>query len=228
MKPSAVDKAYEWLRQRILDGTLPGGSFIEEETVCEATGVSRTPAREAFNRLEGERFLTRVPRRGAQVRVLNAADLYDSFNARYMVESHAASELCASVGVVPEEMLRNLRIMDELEDFSSDDVILQYLAADHAFHSALVQTLGNQATIEFFESLWRTSQFASISRAGWLRSPEFRKTVSAQHHAIFDALESKDKEAAVGALSEHLRLSMSDIRAFPNNGLVGTSSAKSK
>lgn len=228
MKPSAVDKAYEWLRQRILDGTLAGGSFIEEETVCEATGVSRTPAREAFNRLEGERFLTRVPRRGAQVRVLNAGDLYDSFNARFMVESHAASEFCTSVGVTPEEMGRNLRIMDELEDFSSDDVILQYLAADHAFHSALVQTLGNQAIIEFFESLWRTSQFASISRAGWLRSPEFRKTVSTQHHAIFRALDTKDKEAAVEALSEHLRLSMSDIRSFPNNGLVATSSANSK
>ncbi|BCW40251.1 GntR family transcriptional regulator [Arthrobacter sp. StoSoilB3] len=225
MKPSAVDKAYEWLRQRILDGTLPGGSFIEEETVCEATGVSRTPAREAFNRLEGERFLTRVPRRGAQVRVLNAGDLYDSFNARFMVESHAASEFCTSVGVLPEGMSRNLRIMDELEDFSSDDVILRYLEADHAFHSALVQTLGNQAIIEFFESLWRTSQFASISRAGWLRSPEFRKTVSSQHHAIFRALDNKDKDAAIEALSEHLRLSMSDIRSFPNNGLVATSSA---
>lgn len=225
MKPSAVDKAYEWLRQRILDGTLPGGSFIEEETVCEATGVSRTPAREAFNRLEGERFLTRVPRRGAQVRVLNAGDLYDSFNARFMVESHAASEFCTSVAVLPEGMSRNLRIMDELEDFSSDDVILRYLEADHAFHSALVQTLGNQAIIEFFESLWRTSQFASISRAGWLRSPEFRKTVSSQHHAIFRALDNKDKDAAIEALSEHLRLSMSDIRSFPNNGLVATSSA---
>lgn len=222
MKPSAVDKAYEWLRQRILDGTLPGGSFIEEETVCEATGVSRTPAREAFNRLEGERFLTRVPRRGAQVRVFNAGDLYDSFNARFMVESHAASEFCASLGVLPDEMLKNLQIMDDLEDFSSDEVILQYLDADRSFHSALVHTLGNQAIIEFFESLWRTSQWASISRAGWLRSPEFRENVSSQHHAIFEALARKDKQAVVAALSEHLRLSQSDIRSFPPSGFAAT------
>lgn len=223
MKPSAVDKAYEWLRQRILDGTLAGGSFIEEETVCEATGVSRTPAREAFNRLEGERFLTRVPRRGAQVRVMNAGDLYDSFNARYMVESHAAAEFCAGVRVLPDEMLENLRIMDELEDFSSDETILQYLGADRAFHSALVRTLGNQAIIEFFESLWRTSQWASISRAGWLRSPEFRDNLSKQHHAIFDALVEKDGETVVKALSEHLRLSLSDVRSFPSNGFATSS-----
>ena len=228
MKPSAVDKAYEWLRQRILDGTLPGGSFIEEETVCEATGVSRTPAREAFNRLEGERFLTRVPRRGAQVRVLNAGDLYDSFNARFMVESHAAAEFCTSVGVVPDQMLKNLRVMDDLQDFSSDEAILQYLAADHAFHSALVQTLGNQAIMEFSESLWRTSQWASISRAGWLRSPEFRETLSTQHHAIFDALVAKDKEAVVKALSEHLQLSMSDVRSFPTNGFAAASSTRAQ
>ena len=226
MKPSAVDKAYEWLRKRILDGTLPGGSFIEEETVCEATGVSRTPAREAFNRLEGERFLTRVPRRGAQVRVLNAGDLYDAYNARFMVESHAASEFCSSVGVLPDQMLKNLQIMDDLEDFSSDEVILQYLDADHAFHSALVHTLGNQAIIEFFESLWRTSQWASISRAGWLRSPEFRQTLSTQHHAILDALVEKDGEAALRALSEHLRLSQSDIRSFPANGFAAAASTR--
>ncbi|MGC0239445.1 GntR family transcriptional regulator [Arthrobacter sp. SD76] len=150
MKATAVDKAYVWLRQRILDGTLPGGTFIDEATVCEAAGVSRTPAREAFNRLEGERFITRVPRRGAQVRELNSSDLHDAYDARFMVESFAATEFCAAGHKVPEAMYRNLEIMDENADFEDEAAALRYLEADQAFHAALVQTLGNRPVIDFF------------------------------------------------------------------------------
>ena len=113
MSETAVERAYSGLRARIMDGTLTGGSFIDEATVCEAVGVSRMPAREAMHRLEGDGFITRVPSRGAQVRAISPSELFDVFHARYMIESLAAAEFCWAARPVPPEMSASLAARDE-------------------------------------------------------------------------------------------------------------------
>lgn len=215
MNNTAVDRAYCWVRERILDGTLTGGSFIDELTVCDATGVSRTPAREAFNRLEGERFITRVPRKGAQVRSISSSDLFDAFHARFMIESFAAGEFCDARRAVPIEMLSSLAIMDELDDFAVIDNTLKYLDADRTFHLALVRTLNNQPIIEFFESLWRHNSWAAITRGQALRSDAWLGRNRSEHHAIANALAAHDRDAASEALKAHLKLSYTDFASIP-------------
>jgi DNA-binding GntR family transcriptional regulator len=215
VKESAVDRAYTWVRKRILDGTLPGGSFVDEATVCEATGVSRTPAREAFNRLDGERFVTRIPNRGVQVREVNSADLYEAFHARFMIESFAATEFCSSVRSVPPEMLTHLAAMDEPHDFASIEGITSYFDADRAFHAALVRTLNNRPIVDFFESLWRLNTWGTLNRGQMLRSETWLANNRAQHHAIATALGAHDLGAAADALREHLKLSFADFSSMP-------------
>ena len=62
--PTARAKAYAYVLDHIIRGDFRGGDFIEEEWVSSAAGVSRTPVREAFHRLESERFIELLPRRG--------------------------------------------------------------------------------------------------------------------------------------------------------------------
>ena len=62
-----ADRVYQIIRNRILHRELPPGTFIREQEVSRATGVSRTPVREAFNRLASEDFLERVPHRGFRI-----------------------------------------------------------------------------------------------------------------------------------------------------------------
>lgn len=214
MKTTAVDKAYSWVRRAIIDGTLPGGTFIDESLVCEATGVSRTPAREAFHRLEGERFITLVPRRGAQVREVNAGDLRDAYGARFMIESHAATEFCALDTAVlpPGAMLENLTIMRNLTDFDDVDAFYAYQAADQAFHGALVQTLNNQAVSNFFASLWQVNQLVMFKRVKpttlW-NNPAYA-LFTQQHIDIYDALVRHDREAVITLLRSHLSYNIRD------------------
>jgi len=198
-----VDRAYDWLRERIIDGTISEGTFVDEATVCDAAGVSRTPAREAFNRLEGERFITLVPRKGAQVRTLRSSDLHDTFKARFMVESFAVSNICAVKHAIPPEALRNLSVMDELSDFESIQNTIAYIEADRAFHTAIVRTLENPAIMDFFESLWRHSSRAAFNRGLWLRSAQWLDLNRSHHHAIIAALTNYDAEAAQAVLREH-------------------------
>ncbi len=51
---SASERAYQHVKERVLDGTLPGGELISEDEIAEALGMSRTPVRAAFGQLEAE------------------------------------------------------------------------------------------------------------------------------------------------------------------------------
>jgi Transcriptional regulators len=207
MKQSAVDRAYVWLRERILDGTLAGGTFVDEAMICAGADVSRTPAREALNRLEGERFVTLVPRRGAQVTELNASDLADAYRARVMVESFAAEDFCRAQRPVPQEMRDALAELDQLSTLPLDlPTRVAYQEADQRFHSSMVRTLGNAPILNFFESLWRVNRWAMISRSDLLHSHAFMEENMSQHHQLIESLEEHDLEKITAVLRQHLRM----------------------
>jgi DNA-binding GntR family transcriptional regulator len=61
---SAAARAYAHLKERLLDGRLPGGTLLSENETAHELGVSRTPVRQAFVQLEAEGLLDLYPRRG--------------------------------------------------------------------------------------------------------------------------------------------------------------------
>src|ERR1700759_102108 len=64
---AAKDRAHEYVKRQVLTGAFPGGELISEGEVAGALGMSRTPVREAFLRLEAEGLLRLYPQRGALV-----------------------------------------------------------------------------------------------------------------------------------------------------------------
>ena len=210
MKQSAVDRAYGWLRDRILDGTLAGGTFVDESMICEGAQVSRTPAREALNRLEGERFLTLVPRRGARVREISLTDLQDAYRARLMIECFAVDEFCATGRPIPREMVEARDEMDRLA--ASRDIVTRvaYAEANQHFHTSLVRSLHNQPIADVFESLLRVNALSmyvnlwTADPSDWSPTHPFVEQNLREHHAIIDALERHDAAAAKAILTDHL------------------------
>ena len=95
---SASDRAYDWTRSKILDGSFSGGSMISESDVSEPLGISRTPVREAFLRLEHDGTLKVYPKRGALIVPITAKDMRDVLEARLLVEPWAVSVVASSGG----------------------------------------------------------------------------------------------------------------------------------
>ncbi|WP_017792625.1 GntR family transcriptional regulator [Leucobacter salsicius] len=90
---------YEWVRDRIIDGTLPTGTRIRERDVAEEIQVSRVPVREALPRLEAEGFIRTLPRRGAVVAPMELCDVIEVFDVRAALEvlaARLAAERCAA------------------------------------------------------------------------------------------------------------------------------------
>lgn len=214
---TAVDRAYEWLRDAITDGSLPPGFFIEEAMVCEAIGLSRTPVREAFQRLSGERYLNLVPRRGAQVRGLSATELYEVFNARLALESHALRELCTRRMGAPAPMREALKEMTDFPDLTSQEDFIAYGRLDIAFHRAFVQAAGNTLLLQMYDSLRPLHERSSLTQAH--AKDSMRAVTTSQHHALLEALSLHDADAAVRTLGEHLH-PIAEIPAALGTGML--------
>ena len=204
MSKTAVDKAYEWLRTEIMSGSLPAGTFIEETTVCEATGLSRTPVREAFHRLSGERYVNLVPRRGAQVHGLSATELYEVFDARLAIESHALRELCARRVGIPPAMQHALDEMLAFRELKVREDFIEYGRLDIAFHRAGVEASGNALLLQVYDSLRPLHERSALAQARISRV-SLRNVTTLQHQAILKSLAAHDTEGAVRMLREHLR-----------------------
>lgn len=87
---SLSDGIYEWLRERIIDGTLAPGSRIRERELAERLKVSRVPIREALPQLESEGYIRTMPRRGAVVTRMTVRDVEELFDVRASLEVLAA------------------------------------------------------------------------------------------------------------------------------------------
>ena len=90
LPPNLTSLAYENIKRYILDGRLDEGARLTEEFVSTHLGISKSPIREALNRLETEGFIHIEPRRGAYLRSYCARDIDDLYDLRNALETHVA------------------------------------------------------------------------------------------------------------------------------------------
>jgi DNA-binding GntR family transcriptional regulator len=83
---TSSDESYEMLRQQIIEGKLRPGTRLQQNEIAEQFGLSRVPLREAIRKLEGERLVTVVPRKGVTVPDLTDDDIRDLYIIRIDLE----------------------------------------------------------------------------------------------------------------------------------------------
>ncbi|MEU4670062.1 GntR family transcriptional regulator [Amycolatopsis sp. NPDC023774] len=191
---------YAWLRDGIISGELEGGRFLDELWVSGVVGVSRTPVREAFHRLEAERFISLLPRKGAQVRAVTARELEEAYQSRRLIEGHAITEVCAAGAGAPAE----LAVL--IEDMARAGAERDWFAAsglDRRFHRAIVSAAGNTVLTELYDILRSRQQRVAV-RALEAR-PERLSIIDAEHRQLVAALAAGDAETALRILNQHLR-----------------------
>lgn len=193
-------RVYAHVRARIVSGESPPGCFLEEEAVSGEVGVSRTPVREAFQRLETERFIDRLPRRGAVVRGATAGELVQLYETRRVIESFVVRAIAERGIAVPPALERLVQRMAAPR--RAADAVFQ-AEGDFTLHRSLVALTGNDVMLETFGML-HLRQLRVGARAVSV-NPERMALVHTQHMALLDALKRRDAAAAVAILNEHLQ-----------------------
>ncbi len=140
--PTALpDRIYATLKHRILTGSiLPSARIIEKE-LCTEMHVSRTPLREALNRLALEGLVQIVPYRGYVVAPLTVQGFRELCEVRRILEAETAAlaaERATDADIAHLASLAELRYRRE-----DRRTYGKYLRANSAFHQALVRSSGN-------------------------------------------------------------------------------------
>lgn len=141
-RPTALpDRIYALLRHRILTCTMKPGEKIVEAALCEEMHVSRTPLREAFNRLAREGLIEMTPFRGVAVAPVTVEGYRELCELRKIVEG--ASAALAAKRSTPEAVDRLLAVAETRYQIGDKATYADYLRSNSAFHLELVRATGN-------------------------------------------------------------------------------------
>lgn len=188
---SAAERAYQVIRDGILDGVYGAGSMLGESSLATEIGVSRTPVRTALARLQNEGWITIYPKRGALVQGLSERAVLDLTDARLMLES-ASVERATSQTRTHLAVRLSESIVEQTQAFQSGD-LRHFIEATISFHRTFVESSGNAVLLELNDRLEDRQRFLLFSYGDRLLSrcaeiiAEHRKLV--EHWLAGDAIE---------------------------------------
>lgn len=200
---SAADAAYAKVKERILDGDLAGGTMVSEGTIADELGMSRTPVREAFLRLQVEGWMRLYPKRGALIREVTPGELDDVVEARILIETDAVRRLVRDSDRVQNVVDDLTDILDEQRRAYEASDLPRLADADTAFHARIVAAGGNALLAEFFATL-RDRQRRMLARSLWRRDDRAEQ-VLADHDLLVRLIADAETTAFDVALGRHIR-----------------------
>ncbi|MCW2914276.1 MAG: transcriptional regulator, GntR family [Actinomycetia bacterium] len=198
---SLAELSMRRLRHEILSGALAPGERLIEEQLTQRFGISRAPLREALRSLGQQGLVEHLPRRGARVAQLSAADVDELFGLRDVLERYAVQRALPFPGAQSlgrlAGALETMTVAAESGDtFTEND-------GHRRFHVALVELAGHRHLLLAYEPVILKLQLymaANLRREAEQRAPA--EGVE-RHRRLFDAIASGDPGTALDALSSH-------------------------
>ena len=200
---AAKDRALDYVKSQVLTGAFPGGELISEGEVASALGMSRTPVREAFLRLEAEGLLRLYPQRGALVVPVSSKEARAVIEARLILEKFAASKVVGHGPAVCAAVFERLsEELDRQHDAAAESDWQGFLEADRAFHKTTLEASGNRILSDFYSSL-RDRQMRMTGESV-ARDRQRMTSIMDEHRVIAEALRDGDLQRANKAVQDHL------------------------
>lgn len=201
---TAVDVA-RILRERILAGHYAADQFIRQELIAQELGVSRIPVREALAQLESEGLLIREKYRGSVVPKLSESEIEEIYALRGMIEPYLLR--AAMERITPDE-IGALRDIVERSKHAHD--MTEWAGLNLDFHRALYAPAQKPLSMQLLDNLlMRADRYLKMQR---FLSVETQQESDAEHIRILDHVARGDSEAAIAALSAHIRWNAEDVR----------------
>ncbi len=149
-RKSLRDEVYESLKRSILHGKLKGGQRLIEETLAEEIGISRTPVREAFHKLERDDLVTKLPKGGFAVKEFTKEDVDEIFGIRSALESYAA--YLATLHLSPEKLSQLEKKVKESEEAFDKGDETRLIELNTEFHDLIYRSCKSKKLIEMINN----------------------------------------------------------------------------
>ncbi|QWD91739.1 GntR family transcriptional regulator [Polynucleobacter sp. MWH-Braz-FAM2G] len=195
------------LREQIFSKQLSPGSWLDEQSLADQFGISRTPMREAIKVLASEGLVTIKMRRGAYVTEVVRKDLEQIFTVLSLLEGQAAKEAALKATEAELNLLDHLH--HRLEKAAADRDLEQFFEINGKFHELIQEIAGNRwmnGVINDLRKVLKLHRRDSLTSTGRLQSS------LVEHREILRALLKRDEKAAELTMREHLARGLEALR----------------
>ena len=191
------------LREAILNGYFEPGEKLDQDLIAEELGVSRTPVREALNRLESEGFVEVRPHYGAFIAEVSPQDIREVYEVRRLLEAEVVWQVTP---LIPESVLDELErsLAETQAQFDAGDSA-KHFESDVYFHETIVNFVENRLLKEILDSL--TNRVSMVRRFAQSKPGPHLVESFKEHRAILQAIQQRDPEKAVELMTIHLERS---------------------
>jgi DNA-binding GntR family transcriptional regulator len=188
--------AYSSIKSYILEGRLDENSRLTEEFLSTQLGISKSPIREALNRLETEGLIRIEPRKGAYLRRLSRDEVGELYDLREALEAHVVRTAKVTAPVIADlrQSLKRQRALLKANDRT------HYIEEDVHFHAGLAQATGNAHLCAVLENV--QNQIWLSRRSTYNLSSS---TAPDHHENIVEALAANDRSRAEKAMRGHIQ-----------------------
>ena len=197
--PSLQDRAYEAIKSSILTLVLPPGTQLSESDLASQLKVSKTPVREALQRLERENLVNIIPRKGAFVTEISVTEIQEISEIRSILVGLAARRAAA---LVSDQDLDNARqILEAGDQALKNGDEEEWLRLNDQFHTWLLEKASNKSLLKMISIL--DEYFQRIQRLAASVPGEMIES-NLEHYEILEAIASRDPLKADRVASGHI------------------------
>jgi DNA-binding GntR family transcriptional regulator len=196
---SLRDRVESSLASAIISGELEPGTMVSVPVLAAQFGVSATPVREAMLHLEKRGFVESVKNKGFKVTDVSPQDLQEIAQLRSFLEAPAMRLIAERMRSESVEHYRELAL--RISESAASGDLEAYLAADSAFHSALLALTDNQRLVDLVAELRRQTRMIGLAD---LRPKKELLRSADEHQDLLDLLALGDGEAAERFMLHHI------------------------
>ena len=199
-KESLAGKAYRAIKEKIINMELHQGVALSEEKIASELKMTRTPVREAIQRLKHESLLKVVPRKGTFVSSLSVREIQQIYEMAEALETMAAG--LAAERASNKDIDKLKRIIIRLRDALANEDMENWIAADLEFHESFLEAARNNY---IRDAMRRINDQIHRARLISIRVKGKPTQSTKDHEKMTQAIELHDARLARELTQEHLR-----------------------
>lgn len=209
---SIVEKVYLRIRDMAIDFDFKPGERLNEVALAKELGVSRTPLREALNRLSIEGLLRFIPGKGFFCRDLDVHEIFALYELRKSLE--VAALRLAIQRAADADIRDALAFLDSTGPEAGERSVAELVELDEAFHERLVAMSGNAEMLRVLKNV-----NARIRFVRWIDMNRGDRPASQrEHHRLLEALQARNEAEGVAILERHIDRRMDQITSAIREG----------
>ena len=213
-KKSLTEKAYRAIKARIINMDLHPGVALSEAKIASELRMTRTPVREAIQRLKHEGFLKVVPYKGTFVNSVSPEEIRQIYETAEALEGTATR--LAAEKASDRDVERLEKIIDRMKNALTDNNMESWVAADLKFHETVLEIAHNKYIIG---AMKRINDQVHRARQIYIRVQGKPAQSTEDHEKVMHAIRAHDAKLAREITEQHLRRIGEDhIRIFAGLG----------